>query len=102
MLGEALYAPLADLARPGAGRRLRKSLKTALSFKASYDATGTWTFGVELAEAQDLSSEELATLCTIAHAAAQDDWRVLLAFAACRAFRGSSHKQSRTLSGFGT
>jgi hypothetical protein len=120
LLGEALYAPLSDLARPGAGRRLLKSLKTALSFKASYDATGTWTFGVDLAgasgggadtgvldtdlkklvndladaaeeegvglallvdEAQDLSSEELATLCTIAHAAAQDNWRVLFAFA---------------------
>lgn len=85
MLGEALYAPLSDLARPGAGRRLLKSLRTALSFKASYDATGTRTFGVGLAilvdEAQDLSTEELATLCTIAHAAAQDNWRVLLAFA---------------------
>jgi hypothetical protein len=120
LLGEALYAPLSDLARPGAGRRLLKSLKTALSFKASYDATGTWTFGVDLAEAsgggadtgtldtdlkklindladaaeeegvglailvdeaQDLSLEELATLCTIAHAAAQDNWRVLFAFA---------------------
>src|SRR5437588_10540961 len=120
LLGEALYAQLSDLARPGAGRRLLKSLKTALSFKASYDATGTWTFGVDLAdasgggadtgildtdlkklindladaaeeegvglailvdEAQDLSSEELATLCTTAHAAAQDNWRVLFAFA---------------------
>lgn len=120
LLGEALYAPLSDLARPSAGRRLLKSLKTALSFKASYDATGTWTFGVDLAgepgggadtgildtdlkklvhdladaaeeeevglailvdEAQDLSTEELATLGTIAHAAAQDNWRVLLAFA---------------------
>jgi hypothetical protein len=120
VLGEALYAPLSDLARPGAGRRLLKSLKTALSFKASYDATGAWTFGVDLAgtpgggadtgtldtdlkklindladaaeeedvglavlvdEAQDLSSEELAALCMIAHAAAQDDWRVLFAFA---------------------
>jgi AAA ATPase domain len=120
MLGEALYAPLSDLARPGAGQRLLKSLKTALSFKASYDATGTWTFGVDLAgapgggadtgildtdlkklindladaadeqgvglavlvdEAQDLSSGELASLCAIAHAAAQDDWRVLFGFA---------------------
>jgi hypothetical protein len=120
LLGEALYGPLSDLARPGAGRRLLKSLKTALSFKSSYDPTGTWTFGVDLAgapgggadtgmldtdlkklineladaaeeesvglailidEAQDLSSEELATLCTIAHAAAQDNWRVLFAFA---------------------
>jgi hypothetical protein len=120
LLGEALYAPLADLARPGAGRRLLKSLKTALSFKASYDATGTWTFGVDLDgasgggadtgmldtdlkklindladaaeeedvglailvdEAQDLSTEELATLCMLAHAAAQDNWRVLFGFA---------------------
>jgi hypothetical protein len=120
LLGEALYAPLSDLARPGAGRRLLKSLRTALSFKASYDATGTWTFGVDLAgaqgggadtgildtdlkklindladgaeeedvglailvdEAQDLSSGELATLGTIADAAARDNWRVLFAFA---------------------
>lgn len=120
LLGEALYAPLVDLARPSAGRRLLKSLKTALSFKASYDATGTWTFGVDVSEAsgggantgiletdlkklindladaaeeeevglailideaQDLEEGELATLCTIAHAAAQDNWRVLFAFA---------------------
>jgi hypothetical protein len=120
LLGEALYSQLSELARPGAGRRLLKSIKTALSFKASYDATGTWTFDVDLAgapgggantgildtdlkklindladaaeeenlglailvdEAQDLSSDELATLCTIAHAAAQDNWHVLFAFA---------------------
>jgi hypothetical protein len=120
LLGEALYPRLSDLARPSAGRRLLKSLKTALSFKASYDATGTWTFGVDLSEAagggadtglldtdlkklindladaaeeegvglailvdeaQDLSVDELATLCAIAHAAAQDNWRVLFAFA---------------------
>ena len=41
LLGEALHAPLLELARPRAGKRLLKSLKTALSFKASYDATGT-------------------------------------------------------------
>lgn len=120
LLGEALYSPLADLARPGAGRRLLKSLKTAVSFKASYDAAGVWTFGVDLAETpgggadtgildtdlkklvndlaaaaeeerlglailvdetQDLASDELAAVCTIAHAAAQDNWRVLFAFA---------------------
>lgn len=120
LLGEALYAPLVDLARPSAGRRLLKSLKTASSFKASYDLTGTWTFGVDLSgasgggadtgiletdlkklihdlsdaaeeegaglailidEAQDLKDDELATLCTIAHAAAQDNWPVLFAFA---------------------
>jgi len=49
-LGEALHAPLADLARPAAGRRLLKGLKTALSFKASYDSTGAWNFGLDLAE----------------------------------------------------
>lgn len=120
LLGEALYVPLSDLVRPSAGRRLLKGLKTAVSFKASYDTTGTWTFGLDLNEApgggantgildtdlkklvndvadaaqeeriglailideaQDLSTEELATLCTIAHAAAQDSWRVLFAFA---------------------
>jgi hypothetical protein len=120
LLGEALYGPLSDLARPSAGQRLLKGLKTALSFKASYDATGTWTFGVDLNsssgggadtgildtdlkklihdladaaeeegvgiavlidEAQDLTEEELASLCSIAHAAAQDEWRVLFAFA---------------------
>lgn len=49
-LGEALHAPLADLARPSAGKRLLKGLKTALSFKASYDSSGTWNFGLDLAE----------------------------------------------------
>jgi hypothetical protein len=49
-LGEALHAPLADLARPSAGKRLLKGLKTALSFKASYDAAGTWNFGLDLTE----------------------------------------------------
>ena len=49
-LGEALHGPLADLARPAAGRRLMKALKTAVSFKASYDSSGTWNFGVDLTE----------------------------------------------------
>lgn len=47
-LGEALHGPLADLSRPSAGQRLMKALKTALSFKASYDVNGTWNFGVDL------------------------------------------------------
>lgn len=120
LLGEALYEPLRDLARPSAGKKLLKALTTMLSFKASYDTQGTWTFGLDLAgasgggadtgildtdlrtlirdladaaaeenvglailvdEAQDLTSDELATLCAIAHAAAQDDWRVLFGFA---------------------
>ena len=49
-LGEALYAPLADLARPNASRRLVTALKTAISFKASYDTRGTWNFGLALSE----------------------------------------------------
>lgn len=119
-LGEALHGPLSDAARPSAGRRLLKALKTALSFRASYDSTGTWNFGLDLSEvagggadtgaletdlrklvhdvadgaaedgvglailideAQDLSAEEITAMCAIAHAAAQDDWAVLFAFA---------------------
>lgn len=49
-LGESLHAPLSDMARPSAGNRLLKALKTALSFKASYDTAGTWNFGVDLSE----------------------------------------------------
>jgi hypothetical protein len=49
-LGEALHGPLADLARPSAGKRLLRGLKTAMSFKASYDIGGTWNFGMDLAE----------------------------------------------------
>ena len=51
MVGEGLYGPLSDLARPSAGKRLLRALKTALSFKASYDTTGTWNFGVDLSGA---------------------------------------------------
>jgi hypothetical protein len=50
-LGEALHGPLADLARPSAGRRLLGALKTMASFKASYDASGTWSFGLDLSQA---------------------------------------------------
>jgi hypothetical protein len=46
----ALHGPLADLARPSAGRRLLKALKTPLSFKASYDSAGSWNFGLDLAD----------------------------------------------------
>lgn len=120
VLGEALHARLADLAGPSAGRRLLKALKTAVSFKASYDAEGTWNFGVDLSgtpgggadtgvletdlrklvsdlaaaaeeqgvglailidEAQDLTYAERVAVCAIAHAAAQDEWRVLFALA---------------------
>jgi hypothetical protein len=49
-LGEALHGPLADLARPSAGKRILQALKTAVSFKASYDTTGRWNFGIDLSE----------------------------------------------------
>ncbi len=49
-LGEALHAPLSELARPSAGTRLLRALKTALSFKASYDPSGTWNFGIDLSD----------------------------------------------------
>lgn len=48
MLGEGLYDPLSEVSGPSAGRRLLRALKTAVSFKASYDATGTWSFGADL------------------------------------------------------
>lgn len=51
MLGEGFHDNLVDLARPGVGVRVRKALRTALSFKASYDSSGTWSFGVDLADA---------------------------------------------------
>ena len=47
-LGESLHEPLTRLARPDAGHLLRRALKTALSFKVSYDTAGSWTFGLDL------------------------------------------------------
>ena len=47
-LGEALHEPLSRLDRPGAGELIKRALKTALSFKVSYDTDGTWSFGVDL------------------------------------------------------
>ncbi|HET7475886.1 MAG TPA: ATP-binding protein [Dermatophilaceae bacterium] len=49
-IGEAFHGPLADLARPSAGRRLLKALRTAASFKTSYDTTGSWSFGLDLTQ----------------------------------------------------
>lgn len=48
-LASALHAPLADLARPTAGRRILRALKTATSFQATVGSDGTWTFGLDLA-----------------------------------------------------
>lgn len=49
-LADALHAPLTDLARPTAGKRLLRALKTAASFRASLDQSGSWTFGLDLTE----------------------------------------------------
>ncbi len=50
-LTNALRGPLTDLARPSAGTRVLKGLKTALSFfRATIDSSGNWSFGVDLSE----------------------------------------------------
>ncbi|MDO5628704.1 MAG: AAA family ATPase [Mobilicoccus sp.] len=78
-LGEALYGPLSDLARPTAGRRIVQALRTALSFKASYDSTGTWSFGLDLPEAPGGGADsgvletDLAKLVKDVSAAAAED-----------------------------
>jgi hypothetical protein len=45
-VGSALHGPLADLARPSAGERLWRALKTMASFRASVDRSGMWNFGL--------------------------------------------------------
>jgi hypothetical protein len=50
-LASALHSPLTDLARPSAGARLLQALKTAVSFRATIDGTGTWNFGLDLSGA---------------------------------------------------
>ena len=49
-LADALHGPLAKLARPSAGRRLIQALQTALSFRASVNENGTWSFGLDLSQ----------------------------------------------------
>lgn len=50
-LTNALRGPLSDLARPSAGARVLKGLKTALSFfRATVDSSGNWSFGIDLAD----------------------------------------------------
>lgn len=79
-LGEALHGPLTDLARPSAGKRLLRSLKTAVSFKASYDIGGTWSFGLDLSDVGGggadtglLETDLLKLLHDVAAAAAEED-----------------------------
>lgn len=52
-IGESLYRPLASATRPSAGIRMLRALKTAMSFKMSYDLQGNaWNFGVDLSESR--------------------------------------------------
>jgi len=120
VIGESLHSFLIEIARPGVGKRILKAVKTAVSFKASYDSTGTWSFGLDLTgsegggadtgtletdlgrlvmdlvevaqergtgvvflidEAQDLSQEELAVLCSLIHSANQRQEPFLVAMA---------------------
>jgi hypothetical protein len=70
---------LADLALPSAGMRLLRALITALSFKASYDVSGTWSFGLDLsniggggADTGVLETDLLKLLHDVASAAAEE------------------------------
>lgn len=47
-LAQALYPTLLELAKPSAGRRIRRALRTFTSFSVKLDAAGTWSFGVDL------------------------------------------------------
>lgn len=48
LVSEAFQLPLLNLARPSASEKIKAALKTFVSFKASVDSTGTWTFGLDL------------------------------------------------------
>lgn len=84
-VGEALHSPLADLVRPGAGVRLLRALKTAISFKASYDTAGTWNFGLDLSRASGggadtggLEADLGKLLRDVSEAAAEDGFGLAL------------------------
>lgn len=78
-VGDALHGPIVDFVKPTPRRSLLKALKTALSFKASYDSGGTWNFGLDLsgepgggADSGDLETD-FAKLFADLCAAARDD-----------------------------
>lgn len=48
LVSQALQGPLTELAKPSASAKILRALKTFVSFKASVDTTGTWTFGLDL------------------------------------------------------
>lgn len=52
LVGDEYHQQLADIARPGAGQRAARAIKTLFSFmNVSVDATGTWTFGLNIQDA---------------------------------------------------
>jgi hypothetical protein len=84
MVSDALHGPLVDLARPSSGRRLLRALKTATSFRASVDASGAWSFGLDLsdvggggADTGTLELDLLKVLHDVAAAAAAEEQRGL-------------------------
>ena len=83
-LSSALRGPLSDLARPSAGARLRKGLKTALSFfRVTIDSSGSWSFGLDLDDVAGGGADtgeidaDLSKLVTDLAAAAAEDGRGL-------------------------
>lgn len=51
-LARALYPVVRELVRPKAGDKLKKALATFKAFSVQVDATGTWSFGLDVAPAQ--------------------------------------------------
>jgi hypothetical protein len=78
-LADSLYAPLLDLARPSAGKRLLRALQTALSFRASVTESGAWSFGLDLSGAAGGGADtgvlemDLATLVRDLAAASEEE-----------------------------
>ncbi|WPF67230.1 hypothetical protein OLX12_01090 [Corynebacterium sp. 22KM0430] len=54
MIGDGLYEPLYEISQdagPNPAKKFLRALKTMLSFKASYDTSETWNFGLDLSGA---------------------------------------------------
>ena len=51
-LARALYPVVRELVRPKAGDKLKKALATFKAFSVKIDATGTWSFGLDVAPSQ--------------------------------------------------
>ena len=80
-LSSALRGPLSDLAHPSSSSRLRKGLKTALSFfRVSVDSAGSWSFGLNLdnvagggADTGEIDADLSKLVTDLAAAAAEDN-----------------------------